>query len=99
MQKGIREKPLKNVARFIAPMKPKMVPRLPDDRAKWLFEPKLDGYRVIGMRTAGRANLYSMDANTRWLPARHAGRLQQNWLRSGPHVQFQRPHQNGERQQ
>lgn len=62
MQKVIREKPLKDVPRFIAPMKPKMVPRLPDDRAKWLLEPKLDGYRVIAVKAAGHANLYSIDA-------------------------------------
>jgi bifunctional non-homologous end joining protein LigD len=62
MQKVVPEKPLKNVARFIAPMKPRMVPKLPDDRTKWLLEPKLDGYRVIAVKTAGHANLYSMDA-------------------------------------
>jgi ATP-dependent DNA ligase len=45
MQKGIPEKPLKDVPRFTAPMRPKMVPSLPDDRSKWLLEPKLDGYR------------------------------------------------------
>jgi ATP-dependent DNA ligase len=61
MQKGIREKPLVNVPRFIAPMKPKMVPSLPDDRSKWLLEPKLDGYRVIAMKSGGNANIYSMD--------------------------------------
>jgi ATP-dependent DNA ligase len=62
MQKGIREKPLKDVPRFIAPMRPKMVPKLPDDRSKWLLEPKLDGYRVIAVKAGGHANLYSMDA-------------------------------------
>jgi bifunctional non-homologous end joining protein LigD len=43
-------------------MKPKMVSKLPDDRTKWLLEPKLDGYRVIATKAAGHANLYSMDA-------------------------------------
>jgi bifunctional non-homologous end joining protein LigD len=62
MQKATREKPLKNVARFIAPMKPTMVSRLPDDRASWLLEPKLDGYRAIATKTSGKVNLYSMDA-------------------------------------
>jgi DNA ligase D-like protein (predicted ligase) len=62
MQKGAREKPLRNVARFIEPMKPTMVSRLPEDRERWLLEPKLDGYRVIATKTGGKANLYSMDA-------------------------------------
>lgn len=62
MQKGVREKPLKNVARFIQPMKPKMVSKLPEERERWLLEPKLDGYRVIATKTGGKANLYSMDA-------------------------------------
>ena len=62
MQKGIRQKPLRNVPRFIAPMKPTMVPKLPDDRAQWLLEPKLDGYRVVAMKSDGRTNIYSMDA-------------------------------------
>jgi ATP-dependent DNA ligase len=62
VQKGVREKPLKNVPRFIAPMRPKMVPKLPDDRSKWLLEPKLDGYRVIAMKSGGRAEIYSMDS-------------------------------------
>jgi len=59
MQKGVREKPLRDVPRFIAPLRPKMVSSLPEDRSKWLFEPKLDGYRVIA---GGHANLYSMDS-------------------------------------
>jgi bifunctional non-homologous end joining protein LigD len=62
MQKGIREKALEDVPRFISPMKPKMVPRLPEDRSKWLLEPKLDGYRVIAVKSADHANLYSMDS-------------------------------------
>lgn len=62
MQKVLPEKPLKDVARFIAPMKPTMVPRLPDDRSKWLLEPKLDGYRAVAVKTGGHSTLYSMDA-------------------------------------
>jgi ATP-dependent DNA ligase len=53
MQKGVREKPLKDVPRFIPPMRPRMVPSLPDDRSKWLLEPKLDGYRVIAVKSGG----------------------------------------------
>jgi bifunctional non-homologous end joining protein LigD len=43
-------------------MKPTMVPSLPQDRSKWLLEPKLDGYRVIAVKAGGHANLYSMDS-------------------------------------
>jgi hypothetical protein len=62
VQQVVPEKPLKNVARFIPPMRPKMVPKLPDNRTKWLLEPKLDGYRVIAVKSSGNANLYSMDS-------------------------------------
>jgi bifunctional non-homologous end joining protein LigD len=55
-------KPLKDEPRFIAPMKPTMVARLPEERCQWRLEPKLDGYRVIGVKAGGKANLYSMDA-------------------------------------
>jgi ATP-dependent DNA ligase len=73
VQKSIRQKPLRNVPRFIAPMKPTMVPKLPDDRAKWLLEPKLDGYRVVAVKSDGRTNIYSMDANpyTKQFPANY----------------------------
>ncbi|HEY2236979.1 MAG TPA: hypothetical protein VGK01_26160 [Candidatus Angelobacter sp.] len=64
MQKGVRAKPLKDVARFILPMRPKMVPKLPDDRSKWLLEPKLDGYRVIAVKSGGHAEIYSMDSKS-----------------------------------
>jgi len=56
MQKGIREKPLKNVAQFIPPTQPTMVSRLPEDRDCWLLEPKLDGYGVIAVKSSSHAN-------------------------------------------
>jgi len=34
MQKWAKETPLRDLPRFMAPMKPVMVPRLPDDRTK-----------------------------------------------------------------
>jgi ATP-dependent DNA ligase len=49
------------VARFIAPMRPHMVSTLPEDCSKWLFEPKLDGYRTIAVRQGGTSDLYSME--------------------------------------
>jgi ATP-dependent DNA ligase len=60
----IDAKTAKNVARFVSPMKPTMVSQLPDDRSKWLLEPKLDGYRVIAVKSSGHSNLYSIDAKT-----------------------------------
>jgi ATP-dependent DNA ligase len=54
-------KPVKDVARYIQPMRPLRVPKLPSDNSKWLYEPKLDGYRAIALKNAGRPTLYSMD--------------------------------------
>jgi ATP-dependent DNA ligase len=62
MPKGASPRPLTDAPRFIAPMKLKMVPGLPDNRALWRLEPKLDGYRVIVTKSGDQANLYSMDA-------------------------------------
>ncbi|PYY13640.1 MAG: hypothetical protein DMG60_21530 [Acidobacteria bacterium] len=54
-------KPVKDVARYMQPMRPLRVPKLPTDNSKWLYEPKLDGYRAIALKNAGRPTLYSMD--------------------------------------
>jgi ATP-dependent DNA ligase len=43
-------------------MRPLRVQNLPDDSSKWLYEPKLDGYRAIAIKNAGKPTLYSMDA-------------------------------------
>src|SRR5437016_4255119 len=51
-------------AGFISPMRPHMVPKLPADTSKWLYEPKLDGYRAIAVRKRGASALYSMDGKS-----------------------------------
>lgn len=61
MQKNREQKPVRNIARYIAPMRPVMVATLPADRTQWLLEPKLDGYRAVAVKCATQANLYSMD--------------------------------------
>src|SRR6266851_7276681 len=48
-------------ARFIPPMRPRMVSTLPADNTKWLYEPKLDGYRAIAVKNGDSANLFSME--------------------------------------
>lgn len=42
-------------------MRPQMVSKLPDDNSRWLYEPKLDGYRAIAVRGADTPDLYSME--------------------------------------
>jgi bifunctional non-homologous end joining protein LigD len=42
-------------------MRPLRVPILPNDNSKWLYEPKLDGYRAIALKNGGSPTLYSMD--------------------------------------
>lgn len=55
-------KAAKDVARYIPPMRPSRVPKLPTDGSQWLYEPKLDGYRAVAVKNAGRPTLYSVDA-------------------------------------
>lgn len=44
--------------RFIAPMQPKLVQKLPNIPG-WIFELKFDGYRAIALKEAARVSFYS----------------------------------------
>ncbi len=46
MQKDLRERPLVNIPRFIAAMKPKMVPKMPDDRFQMAVGTQAERMRV-----------------------------------------------------
>jgi bifunctional non-homologous end joining protein LigD len=46
-------------ARFIPPMLLLKTDALPDDPVRWRYELKLDGYRAIGFKTAGKLHLRS----------------------------------------
>src|SRR5262245_35060545 len=50
-------------ARFIPPMLLVRTSALPDDRARWIYELKLDGYRAIAFKTSGRIHLRSRNDN------------------------------------
>ena len=43
------------------PMRPQMVSQLPTGGAKWIYEPKLDGYRAIAVRGENEMELFSME--------------------------------------
>jgi len=42
-------------------MRPQMVAELPTDVAKWIYEPKLDGYRAIAVQGENEMELFSME--------------------------------------
>ncbi len=46
------------------PMRPQMVSRLPDDFSKWIYEPKLDGYRAVAVKNGQEIRLYSMEGRS-----------------------------------
>jgi len=51
--------PSKIKARFIEPMLLLRTDRLPDDRARWRYEIKWDGFRAVAVKTGGRVHLRS----------------------------------------
>lgn len=53
---------LSSKAQFVAPMLLLPTGRLPEG-AKWLYEVKPDGYRVIAVKTAGQVRLWSRNEN------------------------------------
>ena len=55
--------PARVKARFIKPMLLLSTDRLPDDRSKWEYQLKLDGYRAIAFKTGNALHLRSRNDN------------------------------------
>jgi bifunctional non-homologous end joining protein LigD len=55
--------PARVKARFIKPMLLLSTDRLPDDRSKWEYQLKLDGYRAIAFKTGNMLHLRSRNDN------------------------------------
>ena len=55
--------PARVKARFIKPMLLLSTDRLPDDRSKWEYQLKLDGYRAIAFKTGNTVHLRSRNDN------------------------------------
>jgi bifunctional non-homologous end joining protein LigD len=53
----------KLIARFVEPMLLEPVAALPDNRAEWLYQLKLDGYRAIAFKSGGVISLRSRNEN------------------------------------
>jgi bifunctional non-homologous end joining protein LigD len=84
--------PTRTKASFIPPMLLQRAEILPDDRTRWLYELKLDGYRAIAFKTAGNVQLRSRnnkDFNARY-PAlvRGLGQLPDETVIDGEIVAF-----------
>ena len=55
--------PTKIKAKFVEPMLLLRTDALPNDRARWQYELKVDGYRAIAFKTGGKLHLRSRNNN------------------------------------